>query len=104
MALFVCKNAYAGDETKPGIRDKFSEKAIQEIDSSVSVAASHDLAIAYLFGYIVQMGEKDRKSSITFELSVFWKFNFVFQKAFGKFLISECNKLTISGTCLRCLI
>ena len=59
------------------IRDKFSEKAIQEIDSSVSVAASHDLAIAYLFGYIFQMGEKDRKSSITFEFSVFWKFKHV---------------------------
>ena len=56
------------------------------------------------------MGEKDRKSSITFELSVFWKFqacyiiNFVFQKALGKFLISEYDKLTISETCLRCLI
>ena len=80
MALFVCKNAYAGDETKQpcsGIRDKFSEKAIQEIDSSVSVAASHDLVIAYLFGYIFQMDEKDRKSSITFELSAFWKFKHV---------------------------
>ena len=80
MALFVCKNAYAGDETKQpcsGTRDKFSEKMIQEIDSSVSVASSHDLAIAYLFGYIVQMGEKDRKSSITFEASVFWKFKHV---------------------------